>query len=627
MGKNDTSFATVSSPSSVKFKDTGLKEVTLIIEDQIGCRDTQSQKVRILANPLAKWVVDTTWNCLRGNQFNFNTTGSQGVTTNSITAYSWNFGTGASSANATGSGSRSVKYSNAGAKRIVLKVEDRNGCVDSLVSNVTVRPHPIAKLNVDTTELCFRGNMFNFHPRGSSASGISTQITRYIWNFDVNNSTPKAKPASQNVRTASDFKVAYSFAGNYRISLLLKDTNGCHDTVYKNIKVNEHPVASFTINDEQQCLKNASFNFNASNSKGVTSNSVNTYRWNFGLGASVSGWNNYTATSVNNIGYSTYNKRNIYLIVIDKNTCSDTLQKEVEVYDNPNAIYGVNDSIQCFSDHNYTFNSTNSKAGNGQTLSSIYWDFGADSRVSNATTDTVKNVTFRTSGYKKIRLIVGNANGCYDTINFTIHIRSNPIAKLTVDNDSLCNKGHSFNFNSTNSTIVTNVLSYSWNFGGATSNTQGTVANPKSIKYSTAGNKNIKFVLTDRNGCVDSTKTQIWIFENPTAVIGISSADSLCLRGNSWNLSSTNSSSRSGLGLSGYVWKTEETNNQSYNASSVNGVKYTTAGNKKLTLSVQDANGCWDTAYKTINVKPHPTADFTITTLNSQCLRDRKSVV
>jgi hypothetical protein len=164
-------------------------------------------------------------------------------------------------------------------------------------------------------------------------------------------------------------------------------------------------------------------------------------------------------------------------------------------------------------------------------------------------------------------------------------------------------------------------LSYSWNFGGATSNTQGTVANPKSIKYSTAGNKNIKFVLTDRNGCVDSTKTQIWIFENPTAVIGISSADSLCLRGNSWNLSSTNSSSRSGLGLSGYVWKTEETNNQSYNASSVNGVKYTTAGNKKLTLSVQDANGCWDTAYKTINVKPHPTADFTITTLNSQCLR------
>ena len=307
------------------------------------------------------------------------------------------------------------------------------------------------------------------------------------------------------------------------------------------------------------------------------------------------------------------------MIVIDKNSCSDTIKKEVEIFDNPTAIYGINDSIQCFSDHNYTFDATGSKAGNGQKLSSVYWDFGSDSRIANATTDTVKNVTFRTSGYKKIRLIVGNANGCYDTIDFTLHIRPNPTAKFTVNNDTQCLLGHTFNFNSSNSTIITSVSSYQWSFGGASSNTQGNVANPQSIEYPSAGNKNIGFVLKDRNGCVDSTKLSIWIFENPKASISISSADSLCLRGNSWNLSSSNSNSISGLGISNYTWSTEETANATYTSSSVNGVKYASTGNKKLTLKIQDANGCWDTAYKTINVKPHPQADFSIVTAMSQC--------
>ena len=616
----DIQYSAKSSPQGISFKDTGLYNAHLIVIDDYGCSDTLNRSLSVLGNPVAVLNYDSSWQCLKGNKFTFESSKSTGVGKNTITEYNWFFDSTASPKSAYGASNKSVTYTSTGSKNVRLVIVDLNGCSDTVLKSIEVRNHPLANINVDTSKACLRGNKFTFNAVGSSSANIKSALNKYEWNFDLTHNPVRGSPGDSVQTKPNNIDINYQYDGTYYIQLVLSDKNGCKDTALKQVTILPHPIAAFSVNNSTQCYSNSNFNFDASTSKSVASSTIKKYIWNLGTGASVSGTIKNDSNNINQISYSSIGTKSVSLIIQDSNSCYDTIVKDIIIHDNPKARLVIDDSIQCFNGHSFDLYASKSSAGTGQKISSYHWDFGTGANKSSSNNDTITGLTYRSAGHKRIRLIVSNSKSCDDTIYYDLYIRENPTAKITITQDTQCYNYHSFDFRSSNSTSTTKINKYNWDFGGARTNTQTTSSTPNKIQYSSAGKKVIKLIIEDINGCADSVSKSIWVLENPEAIITTSNLDSQCLNRNSWNFNSNNSKSNSGLGISSYLWTTQEPQNPTYSSSSVNGVKYKTSGLKKIVLAVKDANKCRDTTEKLIFINSKPIASISVTTTDS-CFR------
>jgi gliding motility-associated-like protein len=605
---------------TVKFDTSGVKKVTIYAMNRNGCLDTFTQNVVVLPNPHAVWSSSSYIQCFQGNKFNFNSTGSMNTTGSSLVAYDWTFGTGAVPSTSNKITPDAVSYTGEGLKTVILKITDANGCSDTFKYEVRVKPNPTARFvfNAAGNNQCFRGHSFGVDAQrvgsGQSSSAVGgSSLDRYTWDFGAG--------ASKRLDTGSQIStIKYASYGVRRVRLIVSDKNGCDDTTYQNITVKDHPLAVFTINDTSQCFRGNTFTYRPTGTKEVSGSSIKEYTWSFGANSSPA---SSLVKDPNNVSYNALGWKNVGLIVLDNNGCTDTIDRKIEVKGHPVAGFATNTTEQCYNTHSFDFNSTNntvqySKPVNQSKLIYYSWNFGKNAVPSTSVgsnIDKPNNIKYNDSGYKVVRLIVTDSNLCTDTIQNRIRVKDHPIAKIRVDNDTQCLVDNRFALSSLNTVPAHNstVNKVSWNFDYQGSKTISTRTRD-TVTYNTYGTRSIYLMVEDVNGCIDSVRYPIRVQEMPEAN-WVSNKPEDCLKGSSFNFESFNinkpSTSATGSNIVGVRWEFgEKAIPDTSRSTKVNRVTFASSGEKKVTLTVFDRNGCQDTFTSYVTVKKHPIAKW-----------------
>jgi gliding motility-associated-like protein len=275
----------------------------------------------------------------------------------------------------------------------------------------------------------------------------------------------------------------YTFAniGKYKIPVVYTtpDIGACSNTEEVNFEVviKEGPKPNF--NFPAACPNQTISLTGVNNANGF--NLVN-YTWDFPDGTSQSTVN--AIKSFPSIG--TYNVR--YRIFADNGCVGDTTKPLVIGSPLTAILSGFGKACV---DSVFTF--TSSLVQDPTNMRTWHWDFG-DGVTTTTTTNTTSHSYAALNVSRTVKHAVSFAVGCNtDTATFIVPaIKVNPTASFSVLKDTLC-VGTNLLFTST----LGNVNKWSWNFGNGSSNN----APPLFHKFSTAGQYDVKLIITDTNGC------------------------------------------------------------------------------------------------------------------------------
>jgi PKD repeat protein len=502
----------------------------------------------VTVHPRAAVSFTNPTNFCAGNAANFTNTST--LSAGNMT-FQWKFGDGNSSSLT----SPSNTYANGGNYIVTLTATTDKGCVNTATGNVLVFAKPTANFNAK--DVC-QGTAMTFN--NTSVGG-----TTWLWDFGDATTSTSASPTK-----------TYTNAGTYTVKLTATNGNNCSDVYSMQVTVNPNPVASFTAADK--CYGQA---VNFTN----TSTNANDVYWNFGDGNTSNSFNpsyNYPASG-------TYN---VTLNVESNFGCTGSITKSVTVYAAPKVSFSVNDAGQCVNGNAFVFTDNSTIASGTMSRS---WTLG-DGGTSTA---SPVNKTYALSGNYNVKLVVTGPNGCKDSATDIAMVYPKPQAGFTSNNQIQCYNNHLFVFTDA-TTISSGTLTRTWDFGDGT--TAGGVTVNK--QYASTGSYTVKLSVTSENGCTDNTTKSVTVNPSPSAGFSINNATQ-CLNGN--NFVFTNSTS----GATGFSssWKMGDGST----AATANASRtYATAGNYRVTLSVNTAGGCSDSAYYFVKVLANPAA-LTIT--------------
>jgi PKD repeat protein len=227
----------------------------------------------------------------------------------------------------------------------------------------------------------------------------------------------------------------YPSPGQYNACHFSTLSNGCTDTICKNVTVSPKPQVDFIGYDT--CINSQPIQF-VNTSVGASS-----YIWYFGDG-------NASPLATPNHVYATPGTYTITLIG-SIGTCSDTAIHPVTLHPIPSASFVVPNSFYCGLPLQLQLQNTSSGA-------LFYnWDFG------NGSTSSINNpsVTYTAAGTYDILLAASNVFGCIDTAITTIDAYPLPDIQSVDINPSFGCRPLTVTF----STNTVNGNSYVWNFG------------------------------------------------------------------------------------------------------------------------------------------------------------------
>ena len=181
------------------------------------------------------------------------------------------------------------------------------GCQDSMVKTIEVYSMPIADFSINDSDQCLAGNSYTF-------TNNSTNANNYFWDFGNGQTSLATSP-----------KLTYAKTGNYQVKLVSETSNGCKDSVVKNVQVREMPIVDFSIQDSAQCLLNNNFIF-TNNSTGL-----NTQVWSFGDQSFSSSYSTMHQ-------YSNDGSYDVKLVGITQHGCIDSLNKNSHCAPNAGCI-------------------------------------------------------------------------------------------------------------------------------------------------------------------------------------------------------------------------------------------------------------------------------------------------
>ncbi len=166
------------------------------------------------------------------------------------------------------------------------------------------------------------------------------------------------------------------------------------------------PDASYTVNDNNQCLTGNNFVFTS----GSTGSGPLTYLWTFGDGTTSTAANpsvSYTATGTYNVKLRVTNSVGV-----------DSVIHSVIVSGNPVYGYSINDTVQALTGNSFTFTSVPPTTGN------IYsWDFGNGA----TSTDVNPTTTYATAGVYTVTQRVTGSGGCTVDVVNTVVVESDSV--------------------------------------------------------------------------------------------------------------------------------------------------------------------------------------------------------
>jgi gliding motility-associated-like protein len=519
------------------FATAGTFPITMIATDANGCADTIVNNITVGQVPTVNFTANTTQSCSVPFNVIFTNTATGGNT------YSWNFGDGGSS----NQPNPIHTYNTAGTYPVTLTVGSAGGaCVDSLkINNYIQIIRPQANFEATPDSGCV--------PLNVSFTSTSTSpldpITTYQWNFGNNSTSIENDPNSGST---------YSSVGIFTQTLIVTTQSGCRDTFECEncVRAGTLPTSDFTIDDDTICYNQLAFLFEEAT--GETG-----YKWLFGDGGN-------SLTNNPSYLYQDTGTFQIKLIAFN-NGCADTSEAKQIRIDGPKAR-GTK-TMNCLNYYNVLLESTSAIAD------SVFWNFG-DGTQDLTNTATINHL-YATRGPKVVTLEAYNfTTGCADTVTINLTV-AEPIAEISVDTTRGC-----FPFAvDFNGSVSQDASTYSWNFGVLNSTSDvSTQASPQ-FTYQNIGSNTVKLVITDVNGCKDST-TLLMNTLGPN--VGFISDT---IKGCS-PLQITFTDTTVALApITNWEWQFGDGNSINGNNTSAQHV-YAAPGSYNVTLTVTDADGC-----------------------------------
>ena len=225
--------------------------------------------------------------------------------------------------------------------------------------------------------------------------------------------------------------------------------------------------------------------------------------------------------------------------------------------------------------------------------------------ISGSSTGQSVTLNFGGSGTATLQLIVTDGKGCKDSTQQTITINSLPSAAFTGVTSVCANSlGEVY-------TASVNGLTYAWSVVSGNATINGANNNQSvTLDFGGAGSATLQLIVTDGNGCKDTTQQTITINALPSAAF--TGATSVCATTQGEVYTATSS------GLT-YTWSVLSGNASISGANNNQTVtlNFSGAGSATLQLIVSDGNTCSDTVSKTITIMPLP--DVTISGASTIC--------
>jgi gliding motility-associated-like protein len=196
-------FSTQQNPSTV-YANEGIYQVGLTVTSSNGCTNQVVIPITVYPNPTAQFLTSDVCDGQVATFMDVSTVSNQ-FSSNTITAFEWNFGI-TPGVNATGQ-FPTYNYATPGTYTVTLNVVTNNGCTGTITQPITIHPNPTVNFSspnpMGCTEWCV-----NFQNNVIVNSG---NVSEYVWNFGDGFATTEANPTHcyvNNTLTNQSFTVS-----------------------------------------------------------------------------------------------------------------------------------------------------------------------------------------------------------------------------------------------------------------------------------------------------------------------------------------------------------------------------------------------------------------------------------
>lgn len=551
--------------ASTTYATPGIKMVKFYVQSDLGCgSDTLTRPIRIYARPSVNFSF-TDSVCL-GSPTSFN--GQVISSSDPVTNWNWDFGNG----NTATTQNPTFTFTTPGAHPVQLTASSTSGtgCLSPAVpKTVFVVDKPTAAIR------SIRGcEQANIQLLDSSYTLDGLPITQWWWDLGNGQFSTQQNPST-----------IYNSPGTVTLQLVVWNSEGCRsDTARPTITIAAKPEVDFQVSDS--CVNNT-VQFSGLISTG--SGNAAAWYWELSDGNPPATVQNPSAT------YNTPGNKAITLVATSFDGCaSDTLYRDIRIYDRPVVDFNFIDSVCLGSTINFNGTVTSSM----DPIVSWNWTFDGTNNANSQNT----SYTFNTPGQHTVTLQASTtgANSCQSIIiQKPVFIVDKP--RAAVKKFVGCQAVSTSLQDSSYTLDGLPVTAWWWDLGNGQFSTQ---QNP-SVTYNTPGTVSIHLVVWNSKGCKsDTLKTTIKVYAPPVADFNFSEPQ--C---NSTSISFTHINNASDTTVTGWSW----VHNSAIFSTQQNPVHSFPFGPNTVSLTVTSAAGCVSAPAQQsfiIKTKPSISIDF-----------------
>ncbi len=408
-------------------------------------------------------------------------------TTETLTSFTWNFGNGQTSTEA----SPTVTYNTRGNYTVTLNYTTANGCTGSTVySVIDVREKPVANFTVQPT-VCGNTPVFFIN----QTTGYFEQLR---WSYGDG---------------TGDYSSVHKYEREGTFDVQLIAYNGmCNDTIRKPAIIKVAPPFPKITRAENTCMDD----------RGTVSfydgsQQAQSWQWNFGTTGSTS----YT-TAQPKVDYKFPTTGTHKVVLTTTNgacTVKDSVIVNVLLKQRP--VLALDKAVVCVNQPlRYTINNLEDNPFMANTTWNndygiIKFEYEDGTPLSYYTLDNYQfyqsasgQLTPQTPKQGRIRaIIIASGTNCYDTTNFVNLHTTGVLAGYEVVNDRSCFKSP-VTLNDTTKTLANNPITrWSWNMGDGNQVVQTTKA-PNNYTYARPGYYYVTLTVSDASGCQSISNNQ-----------------------------------------------------------------------------------------------------------------------
>lgn len=312
-------------------------------------------------------------------------------------------------------------------------------------------------------------------------------------------------------------------------------------------------------------------------------NSLNafSYQWDFGDPTTTADMSSLQSPSWTYADSGTYT---VTLIINPGSLCADTNTSTFYVYPLLNPDFTPPPG-ECVYENSYDFTAAGAFMGNG----TFNWNFGANATPGTSSQQNPNHVVYNAPGTYPVTLTISE-NGCTRSITHNVDVYPKPNALYGLSTSVACDLQPVQFIDSSQTTD--GPLSYQWFFGdGATASEQDPFH-----QYPSIGNYNSSLIISTVHGCKDTfaLPSPVAVYPSPVAGFYVTPTDTSIFYPNvttfDQSIGGISCTMNWGDGSSDTLCDATHHFNQ--------------PGTYELMQVVTNANGCTDTAYSTVLIRP-----------------------